>query len=433
MKDLDSKIGAVDAEESVIDYESLDESGIRNVAVTTHNQAMDFGYVDMGVEKMDGKTVLAIGDLEGDLVALIRILRKSGFVKAEKSNNGEGSAIFATDIAKDPNSIVIQTGDIFDRGSKTIGLLRVINDLRSLGINIELVAGNHEVNALQALSVESVKDKDPEFERILKEMITHFRGYEEGDFGDNFLKAFVEVSKNEIKARNREIDDSVLKRKLDDVRKFAFWFLNHGDTVLLELREEMKKEQGVQENPPFLDVVKHGYDMFNGGEFDNLKYGLKAMKQESNTLYVHGGIDDNVASYIEQYGIDGLNQLFAEAVHSNNYEHFVYGGYLAAVTAKRGCEISPYAASVLNDLGIDVILRGHDKQSSGEQGVVESNGIVTINNDIGTRNSGGVLVRPNGMFECFNEKRQESKILYFPKGKGGMERRAANDNARWVA
>lgn len=83
--------------------------------------------------------LVAVGDLHGDLEHALRVLRMARVV------DGYGKWIAS-------NTILVQTGDIVDRGRDTIALYRLFQDLSIKGHVVNLV-GNHEVRRAIATDV----------------------------------------------------------------------------------------------------------------------------------------------------------------------------------------------------------------------------------------------------------------------------------------
>lgn len=80
--------------------------------------------------------IVAVGDIHGDISALERVLRMAGIIDGENKWIAE-------------NTVVVQTGDIMDRGDYDYEVIQLIEKLRpeATAFNSELIVlcGNHEI------------------------------------------------------------------------------------------------------------------------------------------------------------------------------------------------------------------------------------------------------------------------------------------------
>jgi hypothetical protein len=87
-------------------------------------------------QRLDARRTVVIGDIHGDLEGLTAILRQAGITDA--SNRWAAG-----------NTIVVQTGDMTDRGAHVRGVLDLLIDLeqqaRAAGGRLVVLLGNHEV------------------------------------------------------------------------------------------------------------------------------------------------------------------------------------------------------------------------------------------------------------------------------------------------
>lgn len=92
------------------------------------------------VTKYGMKRIVAIGDLHGDLLQTIKLLKLTNIINDALSWNTR-------------DTILIQTGDIVDRGPNSIDIYQLFNSLRKQSINynslVFYLLGNHEMNNLE--------------------------------------------------------------------------------------------------------------------------------------------------------------------------------------------------------------------------------------------------------------------------------------------
>ncbi len=111
------------------------------------------------MSKLDSNTIVAVGDVHGELGALGEILRHAGILGDQDQWIGR-------------NAIVVQTGDVIDRGPDPLGVYELLEKLqleapRTGGAVVRLL-GNHELALLQGdYSMTNVPDR-PNFRRMLE-------------------------------------------------------------------------------------------------------------------------------------------------------------------------------------------------------------------------------------------------------------------------
>lgn len=86
--------------------------------------------------------LLALGDLHGDAGALVRFLLGNQLV--EPTPDGRGLRWL------DPDAVVVQCGDVPDRGCQTLLITSLVSNLRGQGARIYTLLGNHDVAYLVA-------------------------------------------------------------------------------------------------------------------------------------------------------------------------------------------------------------------------------------------------------------------------------------------
>jgi 3',5'-cyclic AMP phosphodiesterase CpdA len=91
---------------------------------------------DYGPIESNGRAIVAIGDLHGDLSQTLAVLRLVHLIDEQGSWTGE-------------DTILVQTGDVFDRGPDSRAIYETLRELqgqaRQRGGDVVLLLGNHEV------------------------------------------------------------------------------------------------------------------------------------------------------------------------------------------------------------------------------------------------------------------------------------------------
>ncbi|RKP08185.1 Metallo-dependent phosphatase-like protein, partial [Thamnocephalis sphaerospora] len=100
------------------------------------------------------RRIVAVGDLHGDLKSTLNVLRMAGVIDKEDKWAGGN------------NTILVQTGDLIDRGEDTVELLelfpRLIKEAYEVGGRVIQVLGNHEIMNL-AGDLRYVSPNEPGF------------------------------------------------------------------------------------------------------------------------------------------------------------------------------------------------------------------------------------------------------------------------------
>jgi len=129
-------------EDTLISKESISKKVRRSVkkVVKCLVKGKDHNKEDEKEKNNGFKRLVALGDIHGDHEHLISILRHAKLIDEE--NNWIGT-----------DSILVQMGDIIDRGSETLKAYNTLLDLREQakkkGGEVNIILGNHEILALQ--------------------------------------------------------------------------------------------------------------------------------------------------------------------------------------------------------------------------------------------------------------------------------------------
>jgi len=349
--------------------------------------------------------VLAIGDLEANYVALVEILRQAGYIKMATLQEAirYGHPIKITE--KGTQSIIVQTGDLFDRGTDLLLILKQLQILKKQGLNFRLLAGNHELYAISSLESEFVTNKDKSFFELVTRMINSIK-----DQPKPKRRATMDrLIEDELK----KTQQSFTKSKELAAEVFTAWYIEGGYAVMQDIQEKyFPKESSV----PLADIALKGQELLiaENGPFTDITRGLKAVEQIDDTLYLHAGIDNRWTKLIQSYGIEGVNKMLQAAIKNRQTGIFAYGKY-KELFWKREAQISRFTAQILKSMGITTIIRGHVIQVSGEQSTTESNGILIVNNDIGINRRkppriGSITRRTDGQIIALHDN-QPKKLL----------------------
>ena len=203
--------------------------------------------------------IVAVGDLHGDYAAWIAIARDAGLVDAR--NRWAGAS-----------TILVQTGDITDRGPDSLKIIRHLRKLQreaaSAGGKVIVLIGNHE-----AMNVTG-----------------DLRYVDPGEYA-----AFRDRSSEALR---RSAWDSNSQRLIADYRR------KYPAMTDKEVRADWLA------NTP-LGMIEHQRAWGPSGELGRWAAGLPAVVKIGETLFVHGGLS---ASYTAMGGIDEINRRVRAAV-----------------------------------------------------------------------------------------------------------------------
>jgi len=130
------------------------------------------------IPRTPGQRTYAIGDVHGDLTKLVMALVKAGLVE-QKVREGEDkeNATLSDFVWSGGDSILVQVGDILDRGSYECACIHLLSALShqasKSGGGIVLCLGNHEVLNALGLFNYAESEGNEEFERIFGGYFDH--------------------------------------------------------------------------------------------------------------------------------------------------------------------------------------------------------------------------------------------------------------------
>ena len=228
------------------------------------------GVIVMGE---NGKLIVAIGDIHGDVNRLMQILEKNGFI--EKDAQGEYQWIAAE------GTVLVFTGDYVDRGPDSKAVIDRIIEIKAKakaqGSSVVTLRGNHELLLKSGLDVlEAVQKANPElYQKVLAKIQS---GLNRGIKGNSWL----------IEAETWGID-----RNIADASFLANFLRNGGDTTI----------RSFIETPYFIGTLNDFINAFSTGEYAEFLNNLKYAAKIDNYFFAHS-ISNDVAKYanLEELG-----------------------------------------------------------------------------------------------------------------------------------
>lgn len=269
-------------------------------------------------------------------------------------------------------------GDCFDKGPSNLRLLRALRHLQDSGARLRILAGNHDVRLLLGIHVLSM-ERDPRTEHffirmgpkvlpLFKEIADdHLQGYHalrgipsEAECRrrlfprDSWFEEFPTVAQWSMPAK-------VVEREVNRVRKKMSEFDAHCAKIGLTLRQVYAAA-----------LTCERMLLRPGGEFYWFYQQLRLAHKRGSFLFIHAGMDDQIAKLVRDKGIDTLNRRFRKQIYHDPFE-FYYGPLANTLRTKYRELDRPWTrlgADRLHTVGVHALVHGHDSLRCGQQMVM---------------------------------------------------------------
>jgi len=266
-------------------------------------------------------------------------------------------------------------GDCFDKGPSCLRLLRTLKRLSDRGGDLRILAGNHDVRTMLGMR-SLLPDQDPMSRHffirmggkaipLLKEIHDHYVTSGKSHIhvpgvrecrqrlypGRDWFREFPLAAADQLPRRTIEREISRLNTKIE---KFEAQCHDAG----LEL--DQAYAAALQWHALFLD---------RKGEFSWFYRRMRLALRRGSFLFLHAGLDDDVAWLINDRGVRNLNREFRRQLHSGGFR-FYYGSIANAIRTKYRSVDKPLSrrgASLVHDSGIHAIVHGHRALTAGQR------------------------------------------------------------------
>jgi len=284
-----------------------------------------------------------IPDIHGDHRALRESLVQAGVAERTRRN-----------IKIVSDDIIVQTGDLLDRGNDNLATLDMILEIMDQ-TKLKLVAGNHDVLLLHALN-------NPTDTGVVH-MWLRSGGY----------TTLREVAKGQKRLRRDNYAFPVPVKGLseeDSVAAQTEW-----------ISRVRAHRMARYDFPAALDEMQ---EMILHGQYAKIFEGMGVMEQPfDNVLAVHAGMTKPWATVKTKDG----NRLFQTTGRSGNFHIFLRDNlkkimWLQKEKCPKKKPLDRETADALDERGIDLIIHGHDRIRSGKQELSHCYGIGVINGDV---------------------------------------------------
>ncbi|MBT8129550.1 MAG: metallophosphoesterase [Gammaproteobacteria bacterium] len=316
------------------------------------------------------RTVYFFSDLHADADALTASLIASGGVRAKGKHHRQ---LKLTRQGKQAKFMI--GGDCFDKGPSNLALLRTLNKLHDRGAHMRILAGNHDVRVM--LGMRSVnRDDGPGCEHFfvrmgakavpfLKEIndrylahahsLKHIPGkvqcekrlYPPEQWFEEFPKKAADL-----------LPEKIIEKELRRIREKQEDFDMHCDQAGLSIRRVYAA--ALQWQQLFLH---------HSGEFNWFFRRMRLAIRKGSFLFVHAGLDNNIAHLINQKGVRQLNREFKKQLKGNPLR-FYYGPLANAIRTKYRPGDKPLTragARQVHQNDLHVIIHGHKNMLYGQR------------------------------------------------------------------
>ncbi len=324
-----------------------------------------------------------VSDLHADSEAFIDSLAATGGVK----KTGKGYTDFKLTRYGKKGKFIIG-GDCMDKGPSAIKLLQSLQLLKKKGAKIKQLAGNHDVRLMMGLRTIGL-ERDVHTEHFFIRM------------GPKVVPFLKEVY-------NTYLDKRALKGLPDKQSCYQALFPSPGwyedfpnaaagtlskATIELELRRMQQKQDG------FLDLCddaglslpmvyaatlkSHQLFYHKKGEFHWFLKQMRLMYRQGSFLFVHAGVDDDLAQMLFDYDIAYINEKFRQQMYGDMFS-FYYGVLANAIRTKyRETDryLSAEGAANIHAQGIRMIVHGHRRRKQGQR-LVFRQGLLHLECDV---------------------------------------------------
>jgi len=356
------------------------------------------------------KPVVFVSDLHADAESLLRSLVAARAIVRK----GPGLTDFDLTAFGRTCQFVIG-GDCLDKGPSNLDLLDSLAFLMKSGAEVILLAGNHDLRlylGLEALIVKRGSLNAHMFVRmgkkvmpLLKEVFDRYVDVETdlADLPDekacrDLMVPGKKWTKQFPKAASAYLKDAAIKKEVARLKKKTARFADHAAEVGLTLRDLYAAALKCREL--FVEPL---------GRYAWFFQGLKAVHQSGSLLFVHAGVDDQMAAQIARKGVAHINRRFKKESRKDPF--VFYSGTVANLMRTKYRDIDhPLTEAGVDDLhlaGIRLLVHGHVNQHSGQQlkskhGLLHLEADVTLDrhsrsseglDGIGT---GATIIYPNG-------------------------------------
>lgn len=279
-------------------------------------------------------------------------------------------------------ALFIIGGDCLDKGPSNLALLDAIKKLKNAGAHLKLLAGNHDVRLLMGLKCLQQTDNvlsshmflrmgakivpllhevylKHAAHKLSRENLPSTQQCEDYLFpGNAWFEAFPHAASFKMSDRSIKKEVKRLKQKIEEFKSAA---LNLGMDMQALYATTKECEQ------LFLN---------EDGEYAWFFKSMQLAHRENSFLFVHAGLDDEIAYLVANSGVQQLNALYKKQSQHDIFE-FYYGAVANTLRTKYRADdefrLSHHGVRKLHEAGIHAIVHGHQNRHHGQRIVLREN------------------------------------------------------------
>lgn len=331
-------------------------------------------YADKFVWEFPDREVLFFCDLHADAEAFLRSLVACQAIVCHSKD------LLDFDLTpRGQTADIVIAGDIFDKGPSNLHLLDLLTHLRTLGANLKILAGNHDLRiwltlkALDATEQGQIDYLAEHLERaqlLVREVL------------DRAVTLLPPLGKK-TKARHKKAGSKKAAAKSHKVFQQLFGLdpdrngatsdrpgaFSRRPAWLEEQWQQITsfyRERGIEPEQLYNGLLE-AYDLLvpPSGAYGWLFQEMQLMLRYGSFLLVHGGVDDTLCAQLAGQGLDGINREFRTRLAAALPRELIAGPFgNCTLTKYRPSDEALTSEGVrqLHAEGILAIVHGHDNQ-----------------------------------------------------------------------
>ncbi len=279
-------------------------------------------------------------------------------------------------------------GDCFDKGPGNLRLLRTLRTLSQRGARLRILAGNHDIRVMlgmRSVGTERSVANEHFFVRIGAKAIPFL-----GEINAQYLQGASALrgvpSERECKRLlypgKHWLDNfpALAKGKLSTAAVAKEAHRMRGKIANFESNCE---KIGISLRVAYAAALKwQQLFLHPKGEFYWFFRDMRLALRRGSFLFVHAGLDDNVAEMISTKGVQELNRRFRKQLRGPEFE-FYYGSIANSFRTKYrpvDFSLSKRGVRKMHDSGIHAIVHGHRRLAHGQR-IALRNGLLNVECD----------------------------------------------------
>jgi hypothetical protein len=243
------------------------------------------------------------------------------------------------------------------------------------GARVKLLAGNHDVRLLVGIRAMTLQ-RDPRTEHLFVRM---------GPKVVPLLREIHDTYLRHKKALHGVPDNKTCRRRLypsarwfDEFPDVAGWLMPQQtiDRELTRMRRKVDSFEracdaaGLSMRQVYATALKCRELFFTrDGEFSWFFRRMQLTHRAGSLLFIHAGLDDRIATTIEEHGIGHLNKLFHQQLKHDPFE-FYYGPIANTIRTKYrrvDMPLTPQGVKRVYRQGIHAVVHGHRNRKHGQR------------------------------------------------------------------